>query len=787
MRERYLTAIIHHPVRVLCVVALLVCISALGVLNLTFTSDFRAYFSDANPQLRAFEAMETRFSRQDSLFVLVSSERSLFDAQTLDVIADLTDTGWRLPYVTRVDSLTNFQYTDVIDDDLLIDNFYTHSSEVMDDISDGSARNKPFAELQAIATSDPDMLLKLVSADGRVTGINLTLNLPKADSAAASEQAVEAARQWLAPYRSAYPGLRFDLGGSATSNVTMGEAIAQDISSLLIISFVVMLIIMLVLLRTFSGVMLVTALIGMSVLITMGLFGWLGYQLTPPTGFVPTAVMTIAVADTIHILVSYYFYLRSGEQREQALMNAMRLNFAPVFITSITTMVGVLALNTSDSPPYRDMGNMIALGVMIAWALTITFLPAILALLPAPARFGRQGQVMWADRLANAVIRHHKVLFVGMMAVVLGCASLVNRNVITERWHEFFDESFEVRQTIDRLDESLKGLHVLYFVADAERADGINDPEFLRQLDHFAQWLRQQPEVVYVTALSDTLKRLNQQLHGNNADWYRVPDRADAAAQYLLLYELSLPMGLGLDTTLTPDRSATRLSASLRRTDSAAIRDLENRSSEWAAANTPALNVRETTGLDVVFANLTHRNVSAMLEGTGLALIVISLLMIAALRSWQMGLISMVPNVFPALMAYGLWGVLQGHIDTATSVVACLSLGIVVDDTVHFLSKYNHARTTLGKNVEDAIRYAFHTVGVALLITSAILVGGFTVMEFSHFNPSRSMGLLLALTIAVALVIDFLLLPPLLLLADRRKQAALNHAVEDKLHGQRAE
>lgn len=787
MRERYLTAIIHHPVRVLCAVALLVCISALGVLNLTFTSDFRTYFSDANPQLRAFEAMETRFSRQDSLFVLVSSERSLFDAQTLDVIADLTDTGWRLPYVTRVDSLTNFQYTDVIDDDLLIDNFYTHSSEVIDDISDGSARNKPFAELQAIATSDPDMLLKLVSADGRVTGINLTLNLPKADSAAASEQAVEAARQWLASYRSAYPELRFDLGGSATSNVTMGEAIAQDISSLLIISFAVMLIIMLVLLRTLSGVMLVTALIGMSVLITMGLFGWLGYQLTPPTGFVPTAVMTIAVADTIHILVSYYFYLRSGEQREQALMNAMRLNFAPVFITSITTMVGVLALNTSDSPPYRDMGNMIALGVMIAWALTITFLPAILALLPAPARFGRQGQVMWADRLANAVIRHHKVLLVGMMAVVLGCASLVNRNVITERWHEFFDESFEVRQTIDRLDESLKGLHVLYFVADAERADGINDPEFLRQLDHFAQWLRQQPEVVHVTALSDTLKRLNQQLHGNDADWYRVPDRADAAAQYLLLYELSLPMGLGLDTTLTPDRSATRLSASLRRTDSAAIRELEDRASEWAAANAPALNVRETTGLDVVFANLTHRNVSAMLEGTGLALIVISLLMIAALRSWQMGLISMVPNVFPALMAYGLWGVLQGHIDTATSVVACLSLGIVVDDTVHFLSKYNHARTTLGKNVEDAIRYAFHTVGVALLITSAILVGGFTVMEFSHFNPSRSMGLLLALTIAVALVIDFLLLPPLLLLADRRKQTALNHAVEDKLHGQRAE
>ncbi len=244
-------------------------------------------------------------------------------------------------------------------------------------------------------------------------------------------------------------------------------------------------------------------------------------------------------------------------------------------------------------------------------------------------------------------------------------------------------------------------------------------------------------------------------------------------------------MGLGLETTMTSDRSATRLSATLERTDSASIREIEQAAVQWAQENAPLLNIAETTGLDVVFANLTHRNVSSMLEGTALALVIISLLMIGALRSLRLGLISMVPNVFPALMAYGLWGIIVGHVDTATSVVACLSLGIVVDDTVHFLSKYNYARTALKRNVEDAIRYAFHTVGIALLITSAILVGGFTVMEFSHFNPSRSMGLLLALTIAVALIIDFLLLPPLLLLADRRKNTTLDNTVEDKLHGQR--
>lgn len=777
MLVRYFETILKHPLITLLFVATTLSGLGAGVANLTFTSDFRTYFSDENPELQAFEAMEDRFTRQDNLYFLVSSQDvSLFSPRGLELVEFLTESAWTLPHVQRVDSMQNFQNTEVDGDELIIDNFY-RVDELPDDLQ----------ALQRKAISHPDMLLKNISEDGEVTGINLTLYLPDGDSALASWEAVHSARQFLDHVRPDYPEFQIELSGSAASNVTMGEAISQDINSLLVISFSVMLVIMLVMLRTFSGVVLVTALIGMSVLITLGLFGWLGYTMTPPTGFVPTAVMTITVADTIHILVSYYYHLREGDNKRDALMNSLTINFSPVFVTSITTMIGVLALNTSDSPPYRDMGNMIAVGVMVAWALTITFLPAALQLLPAPTRYKARGQRVWMDAFANRVIKHHKVLFVVMLAVVAGSATMANRNIITERWHEFFDESFEVRRAVDHIEESLKGLHALYFVADSKQADGINNVEFLTQLDAFDRWLEAQPGVVHVSALSDTIKRLNKNLHEDNEDWYRIPESSEAAAQYLLLYELSLPMGLGLDTTLTSDRSATRLSATLERTDSASIRELEARAVEWAKTHAPLLNITETTGLDVVFANLTHRNVSSMLEGTALALVLISLLMVAALRSFRLGVISMVPNVFPALMAYGLWGILVGHVDTATSVVACLSLGIVVDDTVHFLSKYNYARVTLGRNVEDAIRYAFQTVGVALLITSAILVGGFTVMEFSHFQPSRAMGLLLALTIAVALIIDFLLLPPLLLLVDRRQQSTLDDAVKDKLNGQSAQ
>lgn len=329
MLNRYFNLILRRPYRVLLLVVMVVITLGAGVHKLSFTSDFRTYFSSENPQLQAFEAMEKRFSRQDNLFFLVSgNSQHLFTQKGLTLVETLTEKSWQLPYVQRVDSLQNFQYTEVEGDELIIDDLY-RSDELTADMS----------ALKHRALTHADIQLKLLSPDANVTGISLTLHLPEGSTSAASLEAVEAARTMLQPLRADFPEFMIELGGSATSNVTMGEAIGQDIRSLLLISYAVMLVIMLFMLRTVSGVILVSALIGMSVLITMGLYGWMGYTLTPPTGFVPTAIMTIAVADTVHILVSYYFFLRQGEERNQALLSSLKINFSPVFITSITTMV----------------------------------------------------------------------------------------------------------------------------------------------------------------------------------------------------------------------------------------------------------------------------------------------------------------------------------------------------------------------------------------------------------------------------------------------------------------
>jgi predicted RND superfamily exporter protein len=766
MLENYIRWVITYRKWIASLSFLLVLVISFGASKLIFSSDFRAYFGPDNPQLLAFEDMERTFSKQENVYFYIHAKKGdLFTNSGLDLIETLTNEGWKLPYSQRVTSLQNYQHTDVEDDDLMIDYLYYDALELSADTLE---------KIKKTTFSEPTLLHRLISEDGASTGINVRTVLPEGTTMVTSKEAVRAARELAERLRPNFSDFDILVGGSLTSNVTMGEAIKQDIKNLLGLSYLVMIITMIILLRTFSGMLLTLMIITFSVVSTMGLFGWLGFTMTPPTGFVPTTILTIAVADTIHILISYYYELNHGRSKIDAIQEALRVNFSPVFITSITTIIGVLCLNTSDSPPYRDMGNMIAAGVFFAWIYSIVFLPAMLALMPIPKGKIENNTPSIMLKFANVVIRFYKPLFIAMACLIIAVGSQLHKNTITERWHEFFDTSFEVRNTIEATNDTLGGLHTIFFVLDSQQENGINDPVYLQQTDNFSRWLLTQDKVSSVDSITSIIKRLNKNLHANNEDWFKIPENRELAAQYLLLYELSLPLGLGLDDTINNSRSASRLTVSFDKADSIYILELEEKSLAWLKANAPAIHVDEGTGLDIVFANLTFRNIDSMMTGTSMALVLISFLLIFALRSLKIGLISLIPNIIPAVMAYGIWGMINGQIDTAVSVVVCLSLGIVVDDTVHFLSKYLRARREQNLDTKEAIRYAFKTVGNALLVTSAVLVGGFMVMQFSHFNPSNNMGMLLAITILMALLVDFLFLPPLLILLDKHKSTMKN-------------
>ncbi len=747
-----------HKAIVIVVLAVVVLLSV-GAFRLTITNDMRAYFSQDNPQLAAFDALENVFNKQDDVFLfVVPRSGDIFNAHVLTLVSELTEFGWQSPYSTRVSSLANHQHTHAEGDELFIDDLIEDTKKL-----DAAA----IASIKRISLNEPTLVGTLVAPDGSATGVEITLAMPPANLNA-NDEIVEFLRSHLPEFRARYPEVEILLGGSAAMNVTLGEAVEQDLRNLVALSYLIIILGLLLFLRQLGGTVATVLVVTMAIASTMGLFGWLGVVLEAVAGFVPSVVMTIAVADSVHILVSYYYERRRGQQKEAAIRESLRINAAPVLITSITTIIGMLALNFSDSPPYRDLGNMVAVGVLIAYGLSMSFLPALLAW-TSVGNVAR-GQSLEASMRAFAdwVIRRQKALLVGMSVLIIILASFIPRNQLTERWQNYFDDTFEIRNTIEIVNDKLGSVHAIRYGLDTGVDQGINEPAYLAAVDRFAEWYCQQPGVSHVTKITDVIKRLNMNMHGDDPEWYRLPQSRELAAQYLLLYELSLPQGLGLENTINVSRSATQFIVAIEKTDSERLIELDRKAQAWLRAYAPEIRVAEGTGLDMVFAHINHRNIRSLLAGVALALVLISLLLIVALRSVKLGLMSLVTNLAPAGLAYGTWGLFVGWIDLSASVVMCMSLGIVVDDTVHFVSKYLRARREQRLSAAEGMRYAFNTVGVALCITSAVLIAGFLVLGASHFSPTWTTGILIAITLGYALVIDFLFLPPLLLALDKR-------------------
>jgi len=376
------------------------------------------------------------------------------------------------------------------------------------------------------------------------------------------------------------------------------------------------------------------------------------------------------------------------------------------------------------------------------------------------------------DALANFVIARRKPLLYGMSGLIVLVSLMIPRIELNDEWVSYFDEKMEFRQHTDFVMKNLTGISIIDYSLEAAESGGIAEPDYLENVARFTEWYRQQPGVIHVNTLTDTFKRLNKNMHGDDPDWYRLPSSRELAAQYLLLYELSLPFGLDLNNQINIDRSAARFVVTTENMNTEALKNLAARSEAWLRENTPSHMWAEGSGGSIMFAHISERNIRSMLFGTSLAVLLIGLTLVLALRSIKIGMLSMIPNLVPMLLAFGLWGAIVGQINVSAAIVAAICLGIVVDDSVHFLSKYLRAMREMKLSPEDAVHYAFATVGKAMVTTSVILILGFLVLTLSTFQVNVTFGLLSAITIALALLSDFLFLPPLLMWLGKKKSPA---------------
>ncbi len=740
---------IRSPIISLALVFIVTVVAMIGAQNLYFRGDYKVFFEPDNPQRLAFEEMQNIFNKSENVaFMIVPEDGKVLKPATLELVVELTEQAWQLPLSTRVESISNFQHTYDEDGDLVVEDLITQqplSAEAINDIGD-------------VLTNSPELYGRLISRSADVTVVDTTIQLPDGDQTQQVIEIAAAAKEMKSMYEAKYPGHEIYLTGMVVMNDAFAVAAQQDAETLIPLMFLLIFVAIALIVRSLWAAAFTIVVVLVSVAITIGITGWFGIYLSTATVNAPTMITTLAVADCIHIIVGVKYYLSQGLGTKEAIQKSIDVNRKPIFITSITTAIGFIMLNFSAVPVLAHLGNMTALGVMLACVFSLTILPSLLTLRPLKPSTAIRNTVF--KHWALVVNTHHRKLLPVSLIVIAGISLFATNNVLNDVAVKYFDERSTFRQAVQVNEEKLGGMSNIDFVIYTDTPYGITEPTFLQEIESFAEWLRAREEVNHVLSFTDTLKRLNKNMNGDNPEYAVIPTDGELASQYLLLYEMSLPFGLDLGNQIDIDKSALRVIAVIDNLGSRDITALEKEAKAYFLNQTNGYRI-EAASPPLMFAHIGERNMKNMVWGSVFALVLISILILFALKSIKLGGISLITNLLPAAIGFGVWGLISGEINMALSVVISMTMGIIVDDTVHFLTKYQVAKSQ-DLSAADSVVYAFETVGMALTTTTVVLAMGFAVLASSSFVLNAHMGMLTIIIILAALLVDFIFLPALL-------------------------
>ena len=541
---------------IVAVTLVLAGIAAGGTAFLDFSADSRLYASSDNPQRRASEAVEDLYGRsQNVFFAIVPEDRDAASLLALEATAWLTERSWTVPYATRVDSVTNFQHVTADGDDIVV-------RDLMDGEVIGDAGER--SRVRAIALAEPRLAGRLIARDGGVGGINVTVHLPGEDRMLEGARVTEFARGLADQVRQRFPGVDVRVTGLVIFNQTFVEVSLNDLKILVPATFAAMTLMLVLLTGGLGGTFAIMLVVALAVMAAVGLGGWAGLPMTPPAAVAPVVVLTVAIASCVHIFSSLVHAMRGGATERDAIVEAVRVNLQPVFLACLTTALGFLSMNVSEVPPLRHLGTFVAFGVATAFPLSVTFLPALLSLLPVRVRAAGDRRDAAMAALGEFVIRRRRTLLWGFGAIAVALIASIPRNELNDVFLHYFDESIEFRRDADFTVENLTGIYIMDYSLDSGAPEGIADPAYLSDVAAFAAWYRAQPETIHVNVVTDTFRRLNKSMHGDDPAEYKLPASHELAAQYLLLYELSLPAGLDLNNQIDVDKSASRMTVAIR-------------------------------------------------------------------------------------------------------------------------------------------------------------------------------------------------------------------------------
>ncbi len=739
----------------LIVASLMSALLASGAVRLTFDTSLTALLTTSDPYLEEFNALEAEFPNQLTVnfAFLAEAGSTVFTRPILEALTTLKESYAQIPFALRASTLVDF-YSPETQTRLFTRSLDRYSDEEL-------------AELAAKATADRLLTSNLLSRDASLTFALVMLDAKAASSAQRLEiaTAIIALRDEL---RSQHPGITILANSDVLLEQSSQQAMVDDLTTLLPI---VILICVLTICYCFKSATLgvcILAHVLFTLICTIGSLGFLGYAFNSISIIAPLVVVIIAVANSVHIISIYQQVLASGASKAQAMEDSVAHNFQPITLAALTTAIGFSSLNMCSSPAIQDFGQIVAIGIVFAYALTLVFLPALLIWLTNAKRLATQGKPFLQGplkKISAFTVNNDKAIFWVCSLFAVATIALLPLNETDFNRMDFIAGDSELRDYYDVLNARMnRGPALTYGINSVERDSAIQ-PDFLNRVDQFTAWVTSQPEVESATSIVDVVKTINRYLKQDDPAAYVIPDTVGVIGNHLAGYAVVQSEDFPLNRFINENYSLINLFVNVVPTSNQELLDFDRRLTEKFAEDLPELELLHGSGI-LLFSRMDELVTIELLQGYSVSLALITLSLIIGLGSVYFGILSVLPNLLPATMVFGIWAVFVGQLDPFVMMLFSISIGLVVDDTVHLLSHYLGKRR-VGADKTAAIDYAIRTAGPALTITTLVLALGTTILIGANTIYFQQAAKLLVPIVVLALVLDLLYLPTILQRFDR--------------------
>ncbi len=754
-----------------------------------------------DPILTLYNDFRDQFGRDDLLVLAIKSD-NIFSLPFLEKLQKLHNRlEAEVPHLNDITSLVNARDTRGRGDTLLVDDLLLHFPKNKKELAQLKKRvmENPLYRNQLISedltfttiilesdtysskhTSDDDPLAGF--DDDLTTDDNSGSTLPKPEFLTDQEntEMVAKTKEVAASFNG--PDFIIHIAGSPIVTHSVKLLMMKDMKKFLRLAVLTIGICLFIVFRRISGIFLPLLLVALTLIATLGLMAKFAISFKVPTIILPSFLLAVGVGASVHVLSLVYQGLRRGESKNNALIHALGHSGLAIFMTSLTTAAGLASFAVAKVAPIGDLGLFSSIGILLSLLYTITLLPALLAIFPLKKKkfHDNTSSEPIFDRFLDWVTlvttsKPKLIVFISLI-MVLGFSTGITKLKFSHNLLAWLPEKMDVRVATETVDSNLKGSVALELVLDTGRENGLYDPRVLNGMDKLGRKLENFRQnnlfIGKVIDLTTILKEIHKALNENRTEMYRIPANAPLIPQEFLLFENS--GSDDLQDFVDSQFSKARVTIKVPWRDALSyvpfIHTIEKQFSETFSSikiGDKPITI-STTGIMSLFARILYATMYSAAQSYGIAIVIITLLMIILIGDLRMGLVAMLPNISPILMVMGIMGWFAIPLDMFTMLVASIAIGLAVDDTIHFVYNFKKYHLESG-NVRDAVSRTLHTAGRAMLTTSVVLSIGFFIFMFASMHNVFNFGMLVGLAIIIALLADFFLAPALMALTVKNK------------------